>query len=821
MTDAEQPEQNAHHSAHLAQPNPTVRPATLAEQVQTHLAEAALTEPVKVLLKEALGDGETRGASQAGRVYLESVAVTRFRGIGPRAWLKLSPRPGVTLVVGRNGSGKSSLAEGVETAFTGTNLRWHGKDAARSSNWRNLHDSAGQPEIEVKLAVEGDTGRSTLTRTWAGEDFGDSHGELKRPGHGRVPLNQVDWKQSLSDFRPFLSYADLDRMISGKPSEMYDAIATILGLGQLSAADSRLIKEAKELADAAKVANGELPGLKEALYELEDDERAVQALVAVDTAGAPDFETLEALVAGLPAEADDGLLAGLRAEADVRGPDMAQIGAVVDRLRKALADAEDLHGTGAEDALRRAELLERAVAHHDRHPDTASCSVCGTGGVLDAAWATDATVQIAALRQEAKAAADADGELRSAARAVQDLVHTPSRIPAALTVPWGEWTACRAISDPGELARRAIEAAAPLADACAAVKERAVRELERRDERWRALVTRLAGWAERARAVEANSDRLRALKKASTWIKALAAELREQRMEGFADRSQRIWEQLRQESDIDLKAVSLKGSEKATVRKLVMDVTVDGQEASALSVMSQGEQHSLALSLFLPRAATADSPFGFIVIDDPVQSMDPAKVNGLAQVLHELGEHRQVVVFTHDTRLQRAFASQELPVTVFEVKRGASSRVKVESVTDQVGQALDDARALASTSDLPAAARTHVLPSLCRTALENAFIEAAWIRHHRSGGPEHELQAAVTDADKLMKVAALALFGDLERTGDVYRELRTLCGPRAVDLLKQCQDGAHATGAQITDPHRFVDDIEAIAQKVRKPEATA
>ncbi|WOT35390.1 AAA family ATPase [Streptomyces coeruleorubidus] len=821
MTVTEQPRQNAHHPTDPARPTPADQPVPVAGLVEARLAEEALTEPVKVLLKKALSDGESRGTSPVGRIYLESVAVARFRGVGPRAWLKLSPRPGVNLVVGRNGSGKSSIAEGIETAFTGVNMRWQGQHAMRSSNWRNLHDTDGRPEIEVKLAIEGDTGRSTLTRTWEGDDFDASRAELRRPGHGRALLDQVDWTQALRDFRPFLSYVDLDRMISGKPSEMYDAIATILGLGQLSAADSRLRQEAKALEDADKAAKAELPGLKEALYELEDDERAVQALVAVDTAGTPDFETVEALVAGLPADGDDGLLARLRAEAEVQGPEMAQVHAALDRLRNALADAEDLRGTGAEDALRRAELLERAVAHHDRHPDVAACPVCGTDGMLDAAWAADAIAQIAALRQEAETAAGARSELRSAARAVQDLVHTPRQIPSALVDPWRAWTACRTISDPGELGRRAHEAAVTLADACAAVKENAVRELEKRDERWRGLVTRLAGWAERARAVEANKPRLRDIRKASTWIKALAAELREQRMEGFADQSQRIWERLRQESNIDLKAVSLKGSEKATVRKLVMDVTVDGQEASALSVMSQGEQHSLALSLFLPRAATADSPFGFIVIDDPVQSMDPAKVNGLAQVLHELGEHRQVVVFTHDTRLQRAFTSQGLPVTVFEVERAKSSKVKVKPVTDPVRQALDDARALASTSDLPSAARTHVLPSLCRIALENAFLEAAWIRHHRSGAPEDELQAAVGSADKLMKVAALALFGDAGRTGDVYRELRTLCGPRAVDLLKECQNGAHATGAQIADPHRFVDDIEIMAQKVRKPGVTA
>ncbi len=819
MTNTEQPQQNAHHSPHPAQPSPASQSVPIAELVAARLAEAGLSEPVKALLREALGDTEAQGMSRARRIYLDSVAVVGFRGIGPRAWLNLSPRPGVTLVVGRNGSGKSSIAEGVETAFTGTNLRWQGQDAARSSNWRNLHDGA-EPQIAVKLAIEGDAGRSTLTRTWKGDDFADSEGELKRPGHGRIPVDQAPWNQALADYRPFLSYADLDRMLSGKPSQMYDAIATILGLGHLSTADGRLQKQEKELNDAVKAAKDEVPGIKEALYALEDDDRAVQALVAIDTKGKPDFETLEALVAGLPS-ADDGLLAELRAAVDLRGPDMAQVGRAVERLRMALADMEDVRATGAEDALQRADLLARALDHSNRHPDEESCPVCGTDRTLDASWAESAAAQISVLRQEAKTAEDARSEVRSAAREVQNLIETPQRIPTALTDPWVAWIACRAIGDPSELARRAGDCAATLADACASVKEYAVKELEKRDERWRRLVTRLASWTEEARRAEEGKDRLTQLRKARTWIKALSAELREQRMESFADRSQQIWERLRQESNIDLKAVNLRGSEKATVRKLVMDVTVDGEKASALSVMSQGEQHSLALSLFLPRAAAADSPFGFIVIDDPVQSMDPAKVNGLAQVLHELGERRQVVVFTHDTRLQRAFTSQELPVTVFEVERGASSKVKVKPVTDPVRQALDDARALASTTDLPATARTHVLPSLCRIALENAFIEAAWIRHHRSGGPEYELQAAVTDADKLMKVAALALFGDVERTDEVYRGLRALCGPRAVDLLQQCQAGAHATGTQIINPHRFVDDIEAIAQKVRKPEVTA
>ena len=52
-------------------------------------------------------------------------------------------------------------------------------------------------------------------------------------------------------------------------------------------------------------------------------------------------------------------------------------------------------------------------------------------------------------------------------------------------------------------------------------------------------------------------------------------------------------------------------------------------------MLSNGELHALGLALFLPRSTAPDSPFRFVLIDDPVQAMDPSKVEGLAQVLHE------------------------------------------------------------------------------------------------------------------------------------------------------------------------------------------
>ena len=93
---------------------------------------------------------------------------------------------------------------------------------------------------------------------------------------------------------------------------------------------------------------------------------------------------------------------------------------------------------------------------------------------------------------------------------------------------------------------------------------------------------------------------------------------------------------MRLQSNVDLTDIKLEGTGKA--QAVGLEVTVDGKAAGALGVMSQGELNSLALSLFLPRASLPVSPFGFVIVDDPVQAMDPARVEGLARVLQETRE---------------------------------------------------------------------------------------------------------------------------------------------------------------------------------------
>ena len=98
---------------------------------------SALTGTPRPMLPSTVGfvpDAEPVGA------FLKSISVRGFRRIGPEAKLELQPSAGLTVVAGRNGSGKSSFSEGLESAITGTTYRWANKSKTWSQYWRNLHD---------------------------------------------------------------------------------------------------------------------------------------------------------------------------------------------------------------------------------------------------------------------------------------------------------------------------------------------------------------------------------------------------------------------------------------------------------------------------------------------------------------------------------------------------------------------------------------------------------------------------------------------------------------------------------------------------------
>ncbi|MEV6156377.1 AAA family ATPase [Nonomuraea sp. NPDC052129] len=752
------------------------------------------------------------GAPEAGdpqpqlpHAYLKAVTVRGFRGIGRTARLEISEGPGLTLITGRNGSGKSSFAEAIEVALTGENSRWAGKSQVWQT-FQNVHEE-GTAEIELEVLFDGDRAPSIIGHRWIGTKVDEAISTLSRPGHATVSLKASGLTGPMTLFRPFLPYSELSKVLD-RPTGLYENIAKILGMGSVTQAIDQLKREVKELEVAVKRPGALLPGLLAELEQISDP-RAVKA-VALLRKPAPDLERLEALVSGRSAQAADDT-ERLRKLAELTFPQAPAVQEAAQRLLAAARAVMALSGSNAEDARHRADLLHRALAHHTRRPLDDSCPVCAAPRRIDTSWAEQAEREVLRLRDEAAAADRAHTERRAAREALLGLVGAvPAGLPAPVEEAWSALQACQKVGDDTELARRFEEGAGQLRVVGANAAQEARSRLAELDEVWRRGSVTLAAWVSAARAGVAAKPKYAEAKKAVVWLRRVHDEIRDERMTPHAQQSALYWQALRQESNVSLGPIQLTGT--GNMRRLQLDVTVDDAPAAGLGVMSQGELHALALSLFLPRAATPESPCRFVVIDDPVQSMDPSKVDGLAKTLSMVAQTRQVIVFTHDTRLSDAITRLALPATILEVMRKERSIVSAVETNDPIKRALRDARDLARTPGLPSGVADTVVPGLCRVAIEAAFLGLARRRLVAAGIGYDEIESAVASARKLNQIAALALFGDIRRAGDVIGWLRQTYGGWAATVYAACLHGAGRDGLRGTGN----DPIELVGRLTRK-----
>ena len=753
------------------------------------------------------------------RAYVDSITVEGFRGIGPKAELPLTPGPGLTLIVGRNGSGKSSFAEALELLLTGDNQRWSsGRSKIWKEGWRNLH----QPEtakIEASLLIDGEAGAFVASRRWSATDaLEDTEATVTKDGK-TGPIHQLGWEQPLATYRPFLSYNELGSMLEDGPSKLFDALASILGLEDLVVAADALKGARSSRNKSHKHVKDKLKELR-ALLEAHEDERAIQCLEALKGTKWK-LDLVEALAGGGTEPSQDSAVAVLRELININSPNPDRVTETVNELRQAIEAQQKIAGTDADEARRRAEILQKALDLHRRDGD-GDCPVCGQSSALTETWHRQADTEAQALRTEAEAADHTHKTLRQAEQSAQALATPP---PPALskatelgldaTEPekaWTQWHEAAALT--GQALAEVLEARAPVLEiAVATLREQAQQSLKDREDAWRPMALALAEWLPAARTLAAEAETVKHLKTAEDWIRATATNIRNERFEPIKEEVKETWALLRTNSNVDLEDITFEG--KSTARRVSLDVTVDGTKGAALGVMSQGELHSLALSLFLPRATLEASPFRFLVIDDPVQSMDPARVDGLARVLDKNAKDRQLVVFTHDDRLPDAVRRLNVPAKIIEILRREGSVVEHREVRTPVGQYLDDAFALVNTTDLPKIARERVVPGLCRQSLEAACLDVVRRRRLTRGDSHDEVERLFETHVKLIPRLALAFFDDAEKAGDVYARLKNQIGPWQVETVKFCNEGSHK-GFPGGDARNFVGNVKQLANELLK-----
>ena len=758
--------------------------------------------------------------AQARRAYLDTISVQGFRGIGSGCNLSVTPGPGLTLVVGRNGSGKSSFAEALELLLTGENRRWADRSAVWKAGWRNLHWT-GPVAIATTFAVEGRPQLLTLRREWAqgadlaagADSVGGAQGDNVRAALG--------WEEAVTTYRPFLPYNELGSIPDRRPTDLYDTMSAALGLNALVDARRRLRERRRDRDKQVRTAESGRRGWY-AQVEALDDERARTCAQAIDGSrvGSWDLDAVELVLEGAIEPEGEGEIALLRGLATLAVPGVDEVQAAAARLRTAATEARAAEQTDAGRAQQIADLLERSLVLHAAHGDR-PCPVCGSGE-LDSAWRSRTEAEVQRLRTEAEAAQRAGQALATARRVAQALLSAPPNNLRravlrgvdvdALLRAWERWAEIPDAHD--ELLIDHLEAEhRNLAAAAESLRGQATAALERLEEAWRPLVATLRGWLPAARDAARAAVAIPHLANAEKWLDAETDRIRAERFRPIAERAAEVWESLRQNSSVSLDRLELEGA--STRRHLVLDVSVDGTDGQALGVMSQGEIHSLALSLFLPRVLLPESPFGFVVIDDPVQAMDPGKVDGLARVLATVARERQVVVFTHDERLPESVRRLQIPAHVIEVVRRLGSEVACRTIGDPVTQYLSDARALLRTDDLPAGAAARAVPLFCRLAMEAACADAFRRRRIGRGEPHAGTDEVLTEARTLMPKLALALFDDDGRTGEVLARINRSDRGWA-DAVRWANRGAHGSGAAAADLPPMVSATERLARWLSK-----
>lgn len=741
------------------------------------------------------------------RAYLGAINVRAFRGIGPQATLKLSPGPGLTLVVGRNGSGKSSFAEALEYLLTGTSLRWADRRSKDwEQGWRNLHCD-DTTKIAADFVIDGHPGRVRVGAEWAADASLAEPTRTTRGADGE-PVD-LGWAEVARLYRPLLSYPEMARLADAGPSALYDSMAAILGLDELAEVVDRIARHRKAMDARVKESNALKAGLATRLAEFGSE-------VAADLAGliAPRLSDLNAITTSVTQSLAPGPWGGgsdpMRRVLATEPATDAECHSARSDLQKAQARVAELGGTSKDRSALRLRLLTMALDMHRDHGE-AQCPVCGVGA-LDVDWHKATEAEVESLRQEVAditAAGEALIASRTRCRAV--LGSMPSEWSDGLVIDGVDTSdliemlgAVRTADDTGLLA--ALSRWGDVLAAFHLVREACAARVSALDDAWRPLATDLLAWAQERRTLETTMGSIKELKAAEAWLKATVDTIRAERFKPIAGAVKTVWDELRQASNVALDGLSLAGS--ATRRRVDLDVTVDGTSGPALAVMSQGEINSLALSLFLPRAVSPDSPFGFAVVDDPVQAMDPSRVDGLARVLALAAETHQVVVFTHDERLPDAVRRLRIEARMIEVRRGQHSNVTTAPLLDPVSRYLEDVRAMVRSDGVEEDLVERVSAGLCRLAVEAAAVEVYRSKALERGLPHAEVELEIGRANTFNEHCALALWEDRSQAGNVLPYFANR-DRRLGDTAGDCARGAHG-GVLSTDPRELPRRVEEL-----------
>ncbi len=743
----------------------------------------------------------------APRIFIQEIVVEGFRGAGPKATLKLPPGPGLTLVTGRNGTGKSTFVDALETILASDDWAAGGQD--RKKSWRNLYQTA-VTEVSCVLMAEG-VGTYRAARRWnATCELGE--GKVTFEANNASTENAPNWEAACKIARPFLGHRELGK-VGEKSAEAYDALRGVLGMDLLEDAASRLNSKSSEIKDAGSDAINQLKDCRNTLAG--SPSVRIQILKTLLDEKKPALESVVNELRALQGERRDApsqLVAFARQEV----PTEEEWDGTTLELEVAISRAEAVSSVNATASVALLDLLDLALPRLSAEPS--HCPVCAQP--LSAQHHEEISSRANALRQSTQDHSAAQSGLNHALARVERLVSQLPNVKPELLAELGIDSGLSAevqtlkagLKAAPALVLATLTSQRPLLGQVVRARQLARDELNQQDFELRALIAPVELWVERQGTVERANTLRKSLDKAKTWLKEETQRTLNRRFAPLREATLENWRTLARDSSVLLTGVELASS--GTRRKVELDVEVDGLAAPGVSVLSQGEINCMALSLFLPRAVHSGGPFSFVLIDDPVQAMDHFKVDGLARVLHRAAEKLQVVVFTHDTRLVSSLQRLQLPTHVLEVRRHVNSRLEITPLSTPVERYLKDADSVALAKGMGDELPYRVVPNFCRLAVEAACQEKIY-RVRLARGESFESLEERLKSLSLFDRVALALLDDEKRGSEVAGHLKTNGALRERDALFQMKAGSHGgTNATNTNLRDLIHWTRKLCQRI-------
>ena len=87
-------------------------------------------------------------------------------------------------------------------------------------------------------------------------------------------------------------------------------------------------------------------------------------------------------------------------------------------------------------------------------------------------------------------------------------------------------------------------------------------------------------------------------------------------------------------------------------RQAKLEAEAFGKEINPVTCFSEAHMNSLGLSLYFPQRVDYNPEWEFVMLDDPVQSMDDDHTNQLIDILKEKSETKQVIILTHSSKFR-------------------------------------------------------------------------------------------------------------------------------------------------------------------------